>query len=132
MAEQEVAYQRVINAIGAITLSVEEGKRIIAFVEGAIHGGLNPAQFRTGINGDKRPNGFDDCLKEGETSIPNRSSLSRCPFCGGGGVSVHTEPFNISTYVVVCSNCGAKGSIAETAIESVARWNIGTTNIKKQ
>ena len=40
MAEQEGVYQRVINAIGAITLSPDEGKCIIEFVEGAIHGSL--------------------------------------------------------------------------------------------
>src|ERR1039458_4390182 len=32
-------YERVTNAMGAITLSEEEGNRIIEFVKGAIHAG---------------------------------------------------------------------------------------------
>ena len=182
MAEQEGVYQRVINAIGAITLSPDEGKCIIEFVEGAIHGllplkripkeisdltyeigsglhsdcqsGVDDANARlvecfqrgrmschgqerscpiwNGIDRGKCSNGFDDYIREGP--LPNLSSpiFSPCPFCGAGSVSVHTEPFNISTYVVACSNCGAKGPIAETSVESVTRWNIGATNIKNQ
>jgi Lar family restriction alleviation protein len=189
--ESDDAYARATKAIGATTLSMEEGKRIIAFVEGAIHGGLNPAQpirvpreiedlayeigsglhsdcqsgvdaanaalaeafergwnlgrgviksvpIWTGIDKDKRSNGFDDYLREGEPYIPNRSPLSPCPFCGAGNTSLHIKPLLIvedgmdDVQIVSCKNCGASGPRGKTSVESVMRWNTGTRGIRNK
>jgi hypothetical protein len=45
---KESAYMRVVKAMGAITLSREEGDRIMEYVGGAIHDGIkNPVQEQT-------------------------------------------------------------------------------------
>jgi hypothetical protein len=63
--EQESAYMRVTKAMGAVTLSEEEGNKILEFVKGAIHAG-----YRTP-----------------EPAVPN---LKYCPTCG-----VDTTPLGV-------------------------------------
>jgi|GEM_PF-3091518 len=92
----------------------------------------------TGIDRDKRSNGFDDYLKEGLPSIPNRSPLSPCPFCGAGNTSLHVKPVLIvedgmdDVQIVFCKNCGASGPRGKTSVESVVRWNTGTRGIRNK
>jgi hypothetical protein len=42
--EQESAYMRVTKAMGAVTLSEEEGNKILEFVKGAIHAGYRSSE----------------------------------------------------------------------------------------
>ena len=63
--QEESAYMRVTKSMGAVTLSEEEGNKILEFVKGAIH-----AEYRTP-----------------EPAVPN---LKYCPTCG-----VDTTPLGV-------------------------------------
>ncbi len=48
--------------------------------------------------------------------------MKHCPFCGNN--HVEPEQFPVTQFVIICSNCGARGPSDLTVIRAWEMWNL--------